>query len=217
MGGDKSRAVRALRKILELYSGREPWWRRENLSPFWIAVAIAVSPRTTSRLEEEAVKRLMRKFPGGAKDLAGAPIEEIEDAIRISGMYKSKARAIKALAQWELEGPGVASLSELETEEAREALKSLPGVGDKIADVVLMALGHPVLPVDVHVDRVTKRLGLVEQKADYRMTRETLERIFSPGERMKAHFALIEFGRTFCRAKPNCDSCPLKSDCPSAS
>ncbi len=217
MGGDKSRAVRALRKILELYSGREPWWRRENLSPFWIAVAIAVSPRTTSRLEEEAVKRLMRKFPGGAKDLAGAPIEEIEDAIRISGMYKSKARAIKALAQWELEGPGVASLSELETEEAREALKSLPGVGDKIADVVLMALGHPVLPVDVHVDRVTKRLGLVEQKADYRKTREALERVFSPGERMKAHFALIEFGRTFCRAKPNCDSCPLKSDCPSAS
>jgi len=213
----RDRAVRALRKILELYSGREPWWKRENLPPFWVAVAIAVSPRTTSKLEEEAVKRLMRKFPGGAEDLASARIEDVEEAIRVSGMYKSKARAIKALAQWELEGPGVASLAELPTEEAREMLKSLPGIGDKIADVVLMALGHPVLPVDVHVDRLTKRLGLVDQKADYRQTKEALEEIFSPDERMRAHFALIEFGRTFCKAKPNCKSCPLRSDCPSAS
>ncbi|MDK2463860.1 MAG: endonuclease III [Candidatus Korarchaeota archaeon] len=213
--GKEARAVRAVRKIVKLFSGRDPWWRREGLSPFWVAVTITVSPRTTAKLEREAVKRLMERFPGGAKEIAEAPLEDLEDAIRVSGMYRSKARAVKALAEWELEGPGVASLADADLEEARETLKSLPGIGDKVADVILMALGHPILPVDVHIGRVAKRLGLVPENAGYAEIREALEDIFRPEERMTAHFALIEFGRRVCKARPLCDRCPVAESCPS--
>ncbi len=213
--GWRSRAAEALRKIVRLFSGREPWWRREGLSPFWVAVTIAVSPRTTAKLEREAAKRLMERFPGGARDIAEAPLEEIEDAIRVSGMYRSKARAVRALAEWELRGPGIASLADRDLEEARSELTSLPGIGDKVADVILMALGHPVLPVDVHVGRVARRLGLVREGAGYSEIRRALEEVFPPGERMRAHFALIDFGRRVCRARPLCDRCPVADACPS--
>ncbi len=213
--GERARAVKAVRKIVRLFSGRDSWWRGEGLSPFWVAVSIAVSPRTTAKLEREAVKRLMERFPGGAKEIAEAPLEDLEDAIRVSGMYKSKARAVKALAEWELEGPGVASLADADLEEAREMLKSLPGIGDKVADVILMALSHPILPVDVHVERVAKRLGLVPKNAGYGEIRRALEDVFRPEERMRAHFALIDFGRRVCRARPLCDRCPVAESCPS--
>ncbi len=213
--GDLAWTAEAVRKIVKLFSGREPWWRKEDLSPFWVAVTIAVSPRTTAKLEREAVKRLMERFPSGAREIAEARLEDVEDAIRVSGMYRSKAKAVKALAEWELEGPGVASLADADLEEARETLKSLPGIGDKVADVILMALGHPLLPVDVHVGRVAKRLGLVPENAGYSEIRRALEEIFQPEERMKAHFALIDFGRRVCKARPLCDRCPVAESCPS--
>jgi len=205
----------AVRKILELFSGREPWWVGEGLDPFWIMVAAAVSPRTTGRLTERAVRRLMERFPGGAEDVASADVSEVEEAVSVSGMKRSKARAVKAIASWLLSG-GLERISSASLEEARRELLSIPGVGDKVADVILMALGRPVLPVDVHVRRVSERLGLVSPGAPYSEVRERLEEIFDPEERASAHFALIAFGREICRARPRCSECPIREACPSA-
>ncbi len=210
------RAEAALRRIAELHGGAEPWWMREGLDEFWTALSAVLSPRTTDRLTRRALLALMERFPGGAAELASAPLEELERAVSVSGMARAKARAVRAFARWVESGGDLGALRRLPTGEAREILKGIRGVGDKVADVILMALGHPVLPVDVHVARISRRLGAVPDGARYEEIRGALESVFRPGERMRAHFALIDFGRRVCRARPRCGACPVADLCPSA-
>jgi endonuclease-3 len=106
----------------------------------------------------------------------------------------------------------------LPLKEAREKLLSLPGVGPKTADILLLfCAGKPVLPVDTHVSRVSKRLGLVplnEKKYDSIRTR--LEEIYSPENYFAVHMLFIALGRKFCKSlKPLCGQCPLNKLCPS--
>ncbi|MGD0495663.1 MAG: hypothetical protein ABSB28_06445 [Candidatus Bathyarchaeia archaeon] len=102
-------------------------------------------------------------------------------------------------------------------DEAREGLLQLPGVGPKTADVLLLfSAKKPTVPVDTHVNRVSKRLGLAPRVADYETVRGALQSIYDPKDYLAVHTLLILHGRKYCKAKtPLCKECPLARLCPS--
>lgn len=93
----------------------------------------------------------------------------------------------------------------------------MQGVGPKTADVVLLFCANkPTVPVDTHVNRVSRRLGLAPAKGDYEAVRVSLQGCFEPKDYLAVHLLLIALGRKYCRAhNPLCHSCPVNSLCPS--
>ena len=110
------------------------------------------------------------------------------------------------------------ALRDLSDAEARDYLMSLPGIGPKTASVVLsFALGRDALPVDTHVHRVSRRLGLIPPKASAERADRILHDLVPDGLRTPLHVGLIRLGREICKAPtPRCAQCPLKDLCPTA-
>jgi len=213
----KRRATQILRILRSNFS--IPRWADAPKDPFQILIITVLSQATADRNTERAFRNLSKKFPITPKDLAEAKVEEIEEAIRVAGLYRNKSKVIKELSRVVLEefGGSIDFIYSLPLEEARKTLMRLPGVGPKTADVVLVfCAGKPTLPVDTHVNRVSKRLGLALPNADYEDVRETLQSLFSPEDYLPVHLLLISLGRRYCKARnPLCKPCPVKSLCPS--
>ena len=93
----------------------------------------------------------------------------------------------------------------------------MPGIGPKTADVVLLfSANQPTIPVDTHVNRVAKRLGLAPANGEYEAVRLSLQRLFNQKDYLNVHLLLIAHGRKYCKAiHPLCMECPLNNYCPS--
>ncbi len=102
-------------------------------------------------------------------------------------------------------------------EKARKALMAFIGVGPKTADVVLLfSANKPTVPVDTHVNRVSKRLGLAPTLGGYEVVRLSLQEYFPPKDYLAVHLLLIALGRKFCKAhNPLCPQCPVNTYCSS--
>ena len=137
----------------------------------------------------------------------------------MAGLYRNKSKTIKYLAEVVLNkfNGDLTPVLKMPLDQAREILLSFPGVGPKTADVFLLFCGNkPTIPVDTHVFRVSKRLGLSPKDADYEGVRRSLQEVYPPNEYLALHLLLISLGRTFCKSrKPMCKSCPLLDLCPS--
>ena len=197
-----------------------PRWGDAPKDPFQALITTVLSQATANRNTERAFRNLSQRFPITPKDLADARVEEIEAAIRVAGLYRNKSRVIKELSRLILEkfGGSLDFIYSLPLEEARKTLISLPGVGPKTADVVLVfCAGKPTLPIDTHVNRVSKRLGLAPPNADYEGVREALQFLYSPKDYLPVHLLLISLGRRYCKARnPLCRLCPVNTLCPSS-
>ncbi len=196
-----------------------PRWAKISRDPFQTLIITVLSQATADKNTERAFRNLSRRFPITAESLAGARVEEIEAAIRVGGLYRNKSKVIKELSRVILDefGGSLEFIHSLPLEEARKTLIRLPGVGPKTADVVLIfCAGKPTLPIDTHVNRISKRLGLVPPKADYEGVRETLQSLYQPKDYLSVHLLLISLGRRYCKARnPLCTSCPVNALCPS--
>ncbi len=215
---EEKRAQQILRILRREFS--LPDWANASRKPFSTLIRTILSQATNDKNSRKAFRNLSEKFKMAPKALAEADEEEIEKAIRIGGLYRNKSRVIKELSRViveEFDGTlDFIYLSPLE--EARKLLMTLPGIGPKTADVVLLfSANKSVLPVDTHVNRVSKRLGLVSSNADYERIRLTLESLYSPKDYLDAHLLLIMLGRKYCKARnPLHKSCPVNMLCPSA-
>ena len=111
----------------------------------------------------------------------------------------------------------LAHLRRMDDDKAMEYLLGLPGVGPKTAACVLLfGMGRDVFPVDTHVHRVCRRLGLVPDNATAEQTQEMMAGIVPSGRALSLHLNLVRHGREVCRAqKPLCHVCPLSRLCPS--
>lgn len=211
---DRRRFDAAVRLLADRYPPDE--WARA-MTPFEILVSTILSQSTTVANERRGMDGLRASFGRIEPErLAAAPVRTIETAIRHAGLARQKAGRIREVArivEREWDGRLDAVLGR-PTEEARDALMALPGVGPKTADVVLaMAGGHPVFPVDTHVARIARRWRLVRSHS-YETIRAALERRTSPRDRKAWHLALIAHGRTLCKARdPRCADCPVAQDC----
>jgi endonuclease-3 len=210
--------VRAVvRRLDGAYGPFEP---KPALDPLDGLVLTVLSQATNDRNSSLAFARLKARFPTWGEVLA-APLGEVESAIRPGGLSRTKARVIGAILGELRSSPTGLDLRHLAGVPARTAmgaLTALPGVGLKTAACVLLFdLGRPVMPVDTHVHRISRRLGLVAERATPDQTHAVLTAITPEALVYRLHVWLIAHGRAVCRARtPRCDGCVLAGLCPVA-
>ncbi len=181
-------------------------------------VATILSQNTSDANSSAAFEELRGRFPQWDA-VRRAPVARIAHAIRRGGLSKQKAPRIKAILQHVHNERGSLSLEflrDLPAADAVDYLSSFPGVGPKTAACVLLfACRQPVLPVDTHVHRVSRRLGLIGPKVDAVKAQDQLAAMVPPRLVLEFHILLIRHGRTVCRAqRPRCEECVLLDQCP---
>ena len=147
-----------------------------------------------------------------------APLPELVETIRSGGLAEQKAPRIQAALRTIREARGdhrLDFLADLPAREARDWLTRIPGIGPKTASVVLLfCYGTPLMPVDTHVERVSKRVGLIPGDASLELAHETWLRLVPEDRAYEAHVNLITHGRRVCDARrPKCAICPLADRC----
>ncbi len=152
------------------------------------------------------------------EEVMNAPTIELGEVITSSGFFRVKAKRIKVTLLEIYDRVGTLDLSHLEKmslKDATEWLTSLHGVGPKTAAIVLLfCFGMATLPVDTHVWRVTKRLGLIPEETSREKAQILLEEIIPKNCIYSLNHSLIEHGRTICKAqKPRCEECFMKHLC----
>ncbi len=178
-------------------------------NPFELLVATILSAQCTDERVNMVMPALFKRYATPA-DFAGAKREELEDLIRSTGFFRSKASHIIGACE------AIVLRHAGEVPDTIEELTALPGVGRKTANVVLsVAFGLPGLPVDTHVTRLSKRLGLSDS-ADPVKIEEDLCGLFPPEDWGAISLRLILHGRRVCVARrPRCEVCELSDLCPS--
>ena len=206
--------LQILRQTLAL-----PKMLKSKHDPFETLVVTIISQNTADRNTERAFENLSKRFEISPEALAKAPLNQIEEAIKTAGLYKSKAKTIKQAANGILEKyhGSLQPILSLPLEQARETLMQFQGVGPKTADVVLLfSANQPTIPVDTHVNRVAKRLGFAPEKGNYEAVRRSLQALFDPADYLVVHLLFIAHGRKTCKApRPLCKQCPVNTYCPS--
>jgi endonuclease-3 len=214
------RRIRAIFNRLAKHFGGELVPPR-SVDPLDELVLTVLSQHTSDLNAERAFADLRATFPAGWLAIVDADSGAVADAIRHGGLANSKAPRIQAILREIRDREGGFDLTRLRAmgdEEARDYLISLPGIGPKTAAVVLsFALGRDTIPVDTHVHRVTRRLGLIPPKASAERADRLLHDLVPDGLRTPLHVAFIRLGREICKAPtPRCTQCPLRDMCPTA-
>ncbi len=207
MGSDNDKLRALLLEIIEAYGTADlPDHVRED--PFHVLIGCILSQRTRDETTDAAYRRLFSRF-SGPEDLARADPTEIEKLIYPVGFYRNKAKTIVKAARFILEEFGG------RVPDRFEDLLKIPGIGRKCANIVLAyAFGKPAIPVDTHVYRVAKRLGIVPADATPADVEDALKRIVPKDYWIRVNHALVRFGRAVCRpVRPRCDSCPFRDVC----
>lgn len=220
---ERGNAARLLKTKLRLVADRlerslgRPVQPRRLTPPLDVLIATVLSQHTNDRNSRRAYVSLRRTFSTW-ESVGLASRQEIASAIRAGGMARQKARTILQILRTVKERHGVYSLSALKRESneyVMEQLMGLNGVGVKTAACVLLfGMGRDLFPVDVHVHRVCRRMGLVPSTASAEATFEAVSPLVPAGRSYSLHTNLIRFGRSVCRPQdPKCSVCPLYDQC----
>ena len=203
----------------------QPEWVADH-DPLGGLVGTILSQHTSDINSERAYQQLTSLFPGW-EEVRDAPTQEIANAIRSGGLANIKAPRIQdallTLTEQQQAQGGSKPLSDYlfdelakrTPEEAWHYLRGIAGVGPKTAACVLMFnMGMPIMPVDTHVHRVSRRLGLIGPKVNADQAHEIFARVTPPEWIYALHVNLIRHGRQVCHAqRPDCTHCTLYSAC----
>jgi endonuclease-3 len=219
----------------------QPTWER-RLDPTSELILTILTQNSADINAEKAFEALRRAYPGSGdvqdKGLGAgwggeglppgiapdwervelAPLEELIDVIRPGGLAPQKAPRLQASLRTIRERSGDYSLEflgDMPAIEARDWLTNIPGIGKKTASIVLLfGFGLPLMPVDRHVERVAKRIGLLPPKASPDNAHEMFLAMLQPDEMYEAHVNLIQHGRRICHARnPEHERCPVAARC----
>lgn len=214
MGKPRTARGRA-RETAARLAGEYPGTARElcalrHEGPFQLLVATILSAQTTDERVNQVTPELFRRYPKPA-DLAAADPADVEAIVRPTGFFRSKTRNLIAMAD------AVEHRHGGEVPSGMEDLVALPGVGRKTANVVRsVGFGLPGLPVDTHVGRLSRRLGLTTA-TDPEVAERDLDGMLPASERGAFSLRLILHGRKVCQSRtPRCEVCVLNDFCPSS-
>ncbi|MDQ6794643.1 MAG: endonuclease III [Chloroflexota bacterium] len=220
--------------------GRPIWQRR--LDPTSELILTILTQNSADTNAEKAFEALRRAYPGSGeiqdhnlgpgwgglglppgaapdwRRVESAPLPELVDVIRPGGLANQKAPRLQAALRRIREERGDYSLeflAEMSAMEARDWLTRIDGIGKKTASIVLLfCFGMPLMPVDRHVERVAKRIGLIPAKATADDAHELFLAILEPDRVYEAHVNLIQHGRVICHARnPEHERCPVAARC----
>ena len=227
-GEASTRAERIVDRLGELY------WQKTygGQDAFECLVRTILSQNTSDAVSQPAHDALIERYGENGDDgadlaesLAHAEHAHLAETIRSAGLYNQKAEKIVGAAELVCEEYGGADgfdsfVRDEDPKTVRERLLAIDGVGPKTADCVLLFAGgrEGVFPVDTHVHRLYRRLGIASPTANHEAVREVLERDVPPEKCGFGHTASIQFGREYCSArKPAClegeEACPLSELC----
>ena len=195
--------ISRLTRELDIDEG--PPWNR--VDPFQCLIGTVLSARTKDENAARAAAALFSEYPD-AESLARAPLERVERLVKPSGFYRVKARRVKELAQYLLDHHGGNVPGEM------DELVRLPGVGRKTAGCVLVySFRKPAIPTDVHVHRISNRIGLVRTRTPEK-TEQALMDVVPIGRWTIINHMLVRFGEQLCRpVRPECWRCPVRGLC----
>ncbi|UCF05787.1 MAG: endonuclease III [bacterium] len=205
----KEKANRVLSELKRLYPNPHHYLNFEN--PFQLLIATILSAQCTDEKVNEVTTDLFRRYPGPG-DFAGEKLEYIEEAVRPTGFFRNKAKAIKGASEAIVERFGG------KVPETMDGLCSLPGIARKSANAILQHGFSKVegIVVDTHVIRLARRLGWSHEKDPTKIERDLMT-LFDQHEWRWIPFYLKNHGRTICRAPtPRCGECVVSIVCPSA-
>jgi endonuclease III len=212
------RRLRAICARLEKRFG--PLEAPRSTDPLDELILTVLSQHTSDLNSERAFTALRTAYPTW-QQVVDADSDAVADVIRSGGLANTKARRIQSVLREVSEREGSYSLDRLAgmtDAAARDYLVSFQGVGPKTAAVVLsFAFGRDTMPVDTHVHRVTRRLGIAPERSSAEQADRLLHELIPPGLRTPLHVGFIRLGREICKAPiPRCRDCPLKDLCPTA-
>ena len=173
-----------------------------------LLIAVMLSAQTTDKRVNMVTDILFNKYDTIYK-LKDADINDIINIIRPIGTFNKKADNIIKICERLINDTNGVVIND------RSYLESLPGVGRKTTNVVLSTLfNEPVIAVDTHVSRVSKRLNIAKEKDDVYIIEKKLNKFFPKDKLHRLHHQLVLFGRYYCKAKnPSCSNCKLKDMC----
>jgi endonuclease-3 len=210
----EGKALEVHQRLIQVF-GERP--RRRHLDAISELVSTIISQNTNDVLRDKAFDSLRQRFPTW-EQVRDAPLEEVVEAIKIAGLSQQKAPRIQETLQRISTERGELSLEflrEMSVEEAKQWLTASKGIGPKTAAIILLfTLDMPAFPVDTHIHRLTKRLGLIPAKASREKAHELLEALMPPRAYYSFHLNLIRHGRETCQARrPRCELCVLRDLC----
>jgi len=207
--------TRRIMEVLEVAQGIPEPRRRE--SPLDALIHTILSQNTNDRNSGRAYESLRARFSRW-EDVLHADPAEIADAIRVGGLAAQKSVRIRDLLAWVRERYGELNIDfvcDMEVGEVFDTLCALPGIGPKTVSVMLLfACGRDVFPVDTHIHRITKRLGLIPSNCSADKAHILMADLVPVGKAYSFHLNLIRFGREICHARaPECDRCAIQEHC----
>jgi endonuclease III len=216
--GNLRTRVKRVTRLLEERLGA-PQAEREG-DPLDTLIRTILSQNTNDRNRDRAYDALKERFPRW-EDVLHADLRHVIRAIRPGGLAAQKATRIKAILRW-IEGCfgelSLAALERMDSEAIKTRLEGLKGIGPKTVHCLLLfGLGREAFPVDTHVLRVGKRLGLIPDIMNAEKAHSWMAGLVPEGKSLSLHVNLIQLGRSFCRAiHPLCSACFLRKECPHA-
>lgn len=190
----------AMRKM----TGEHPYREKD---PFKILIATVISQRTRDEVTYTVAEKLFCEY-GAPEKLMRASVERVAELIKPAGFYREKAKRIVDMSRI------LCERFDCRVPDTMAALLLLPGVGRKTANIVLSrAFGVPAIAVDVHVHRISNRLGIVNTSTPDE-TEQALMDFFPKECWHDVNSLFVMFGRGICRPlHPRCESCILKEGC----
>ncbi len=211
---NQEKLYNSIEKLREEYGVPEPSGRKD---PVVSLIKTILSQNTNDKNRDMAAERLFERI-GSPSEILEADLGDIEDAVRPAGLGNTKAKRIKEFLKKLKREEGEITLEhveEMDVDEAKKYLKSFKGIGPKTAAVTLLfVFGKPLMPVDTHVHRVSKRLGLIDENCSRDRAHDILEEKVPKKRMYEFHINLIKHGRSICSARdPKCEKCSLKQIC----
>ena len=202
----KKRALRINRKLAKAYPDAD--CALEYETPFQLLIATILSAQCTDKMVNSVTPALFAKYPD-ARAMSRATLPDLEVLVKSTGFYRQKAKSLLNTSTDIVEKFGG------EVPRTLEELTTLRGAARKTANVVLgNAFDIPGLTVDTHMKRINQRLGLTRHDDPVKIERDLMELVPQKDWTWFSH-RVIHHGRSCCDArKPQCERCPLRSDCP---
>ena len=193
--------------------GPQHWWPGE--SQIEIITGAILTQNTSWANVEKAIANLIAADCLNAVKLHNLELSQLAELIRPAGYYNIKAKRLKSFLNWLFDNydGNLKNLENVNTEQLREELLTVKGIGRETADSILLyALERPVFVVDAYTARITTRHGLIEPGADYEQLKDLFESNLPKDIQLfnEYHALLVRVGKEFCKPKAKCPSCPLE-------
>lgn len=209
-----NKIVRIDGKLVGMYGEKKQTKFRDPTEELILTI---LSQNTNDINRDRAFDSLTSRF-NSWKDISEARVSSVAGAIRVGGLADIKARRIKRILKKigeRSEDYSISFIKKMADNEAWEYLISFDGVGPKTASCVMMfSLGKNFMPVDTHVHRVSRRLGLIPGDMNAEKAHDWYREMKLPVSLYRLHLNMIQHGRTLCKSgKPKCEECGLRSQC----